>query len=127
MSGKVVGIGGVFFKSKDPKALTAWYAEHLGFTPDAWGGVMFHEPAADDPRPRAYTLWTPFEAGTDYLRPSTREFMINLRVDDVEALVTSLRAKGVEVHERGEDGEYGRFRYVLDPEGTLLELWQPPG
>ena len=127
MSGKVVGIGGIFVRSKDPKALAAWYAEHLGVTVETWGGVMFCEPTVDDPRPRSHTLWTPFDAGTDYLRPSTREFMINLRVDDVEALVASLRAKGVEVHERGEDNEFGRFRYVLDPDGTLLELWQPAG
>lgn len=125
MSGKVIGIGGIFVKSRDPKALAAWYAEHLGVTVETWGGVVFSNAPSDPPR-QEQTLWTPFAEDTTYLRPSGREFMINLRVDDLDALVSSLRAKGVALLDRQDDSDFGRFRYILDPEGTLLELWEPP-
>ncbi len=123
-SGRVTGLGGVFFKARDPQALAAWYAHHLGFPIEEWGGAIFRN--ADEPRADAYTNWSPFAADTSYFLPSPHGFMLNLRVDDVEALVARLRAEGVRVLERGEDGEFGRFRYVLDPEDHLLELWEPP-
>ena len=123
-AGRVTGLGGVFFKARDPVALTAWYAEHLGFPIEAWGGAMFRN--ADEPRRDAYTNWTPFAEDTSYFAPSPHAFMLNLRVEGLDALVERLRASGVNVLERAEDAEYGRFRYVLDPEDNLLELWEPP-
>ena len=122
--GRVTGLGGVFFKARDPRALAAWYAEHLGFPIGDWGGAIFRH--ADEPRADAYSNWSPFAADTEYFAPSPHAFMLNLRVDDVEALVARLRAAGVRVLDRGEDGEFGRFRYLLDPEDHLLELWEPP-
>ena len=123
-SGRVTGLGGVFFKARDPRALAAWYAEHLGFPIEDWGGAIFRN--ADEPRADAYTNWSPFAADTSYFSPSPHGFMLNLRVDDVDALVARLRAAGVRVLDRGDDNEFGRFRYVLDPEDHLLELWEPP-
>jgi predicted enzyme related to lactoylglutathione lyase len=122
-AGRVTGLGGVFFKARDPKALAAWYAEQLGFPVEAWGGAMFRN--ADEPRADAYTTWSPFAADTVYFAPSPHAFMLNLRVEGLDALVDRLRASGCRVLERGEDGEFGRFRYVLDPEENLLELWEP--
>lgn len=122
---KVLGIGGIFFKSTDPKGLSEWYGKHLGFPVQRWGGAMFFHRSDADPEEKNYTLWTPFKADTGHFAPSDKPFMLNLRVDDVDALVAELRAQGVTVLDRAEDGEYGRFRYAVDPEGTLLELWQP--
>ena len=122
--GRVTGIGGVFFKSRDAAALAAWYAEHLGFPVESWGGAIFRN--ADEPRGDACTNWSPFAEDTSYFAPSPHAFMLNLRVDDLDALIERLRASGVNVLERADDSEYGRFRYVLDPEDNLLELWEPP-
>jgi predicted enzyme related to lactoylglutathione lyase len=119
---KVIGMGGVFFKSRDPAALSAWYAEHLGLNPENWGGVKFEEDAT---RPGC-TVWAPFAADTDYFGPGTQPYMINFRVDDLEALLAQLRAAGVTVDERSENSELGRFGWIIDPEGTRIELWQPP-
>ena len=118
---RVTGIGGIFFKSQDPKALGDWYRKHLGFDVDAsFGGAMFQSG-----EPGAYTLWSPFKHDTKYIEPSAKPFMLNLRVDDLDALLPVLRAEGVQVLQRGESGEYGKFGYIVDPEGTLIELWQP--
>jgi len=122
---KVTGIGGVFFKARDPQALAAWYREHLGFdVPEQWAGAQFFWNRRDQ-EGVGYTIWSPFAADTAYLEPSTKDFMLNLRVDDLEAMLEHLRARGLQVLDRREDGDYGKFGYVLDPEGTLLELWQP--
>ena len=119
---KVIGFGGIFFKARDPGALTAWYAKHLGLQIEAWGGVRFD----DDPQRPGYTAWSPFAADTTYFSPSTQPYMINFRVDDLDGLLARLRAAGAAVADRVEDGEYGRFGWVMDPEGTRIELWQPP-
>jgi predicted enzyme related to lactoylglutathione lyase len=119
---KVIGLGGFFFKSRDPAALTAWYAKHLGVTPEAWGGVKFLE---DAQRPGS-TLWMPFAADTTYFGQGAQTFMINFRVDDLEALLAQLRADGVTVDERTDSSEFGHFGWITDPEGTRVELWQPP-
>lgn len=118
---KVIGLGGVFFKSRDPAALTAWYAQHLGMTPEQWGGVKFEE---DTSRPGS-TLWSPFAADTSYFG-GEQTFMLNFRVDDLEALLAKLRAEGVPVDERTDHSEYGRFGWITDPDGNRVELWQPP-
>ena len=119
---KAIGLGGIFFKSRDPAALSAWYAKHLGLRLEDWGGVRFDE---DTARP-GFTLWAPFAAHTDYFAPSTQPYMINFRVDDLDALLAQLRAADVVVDERIESSELGRFGWLMDPEGTRIELWQPP-
>ncbi len=120
---KVTGIGGVFFKSGDPEALRRWYRDRMGFDVQSWGGVQFFFNRGD----RAgigYTVWSPFEADTTYFDPSDKPFMLNLRVDDLEGILAQLRAAGAEVLDWREDGENGKFGYVMDPEGNLLELWE---
>jgi predicted enzyme related to lactoylglutathione lyase len=119
---KVVGFGGVFFKSRDPQALAAWYAQHLGVDLADFGGVLFKE---DERRP-GHILWAPFPQDTRYFAPSSREFMLNFRVDDLGALLAQLRSAGVQVDPKIEDSEFGRFGWIVDPEGTRVELWQPP-
>ena len=118
---RVIGIGGIFFRSQDPKALGEWYRKHLGFDVDAsYGGTMFQSAGAGE-----CTLWSPFKHDTKYLDPGTKPFMLNLRVEDLDALLPVLRSEGVHVLARREGGEFGKFGYVVDPEGTLIELWQP--
>lgn len=116
----VLGIGGVFLKSRDPDALRAWYRDMLGFEIQDWGGAQLWAPG------RFYSVWSAFKADTKYFEPGERDFMINLRVDDLDGLLAKLRAKGARVLDRREDGADGKFGYVVDPDGTLLELFQPP-
>jgi catechol 2,3-dioxygenase-like lactoylglutathione lyase family enzyme len=123
---RVTGIGGVFFKSKDPKALGAWYKKHLGIAVEEWGGATFRWNGPDNPQGAGTTVWNPFAADTGYFAPSSAPFMINYRVDDLRALLAVLRADGVQVDEKVEESEYGKFGWVIDPEGNKLELWQPP-
>ena len=120
---KVTGLGGIFFKSRDPAALGAWYAQHLGLKLEEWGGVRFDE----DERRAGCTLWSPFAADTGYFGAGPQSYMINFRVDDLDALLAQLRAAGVAVDTRVEQGEFGRFGWITDPEGTRVELCQPPG
>jgi predicted enzyme related to lactoylglutathione lyase len=119
---KVIGLGGIFFKSRDPKALSEWYAKHLGLSVHDWGGASFDE---DESR-NGQTLWTPFAADTKYFAPSTQPYMVNFRVDDLHGLLAQLRDAGVEVDPRVDESEFGRFGWIMDPEGTRIELWQPP-
>ena len=119
---KVTGLGGIFFKSRDPKALAAWYATHLGLPVEDFGGAMFPENAT---RP-GYVLWSPFPQDTKYFAPSDQPFMINFRVDDLHALLARLRAAGVQVDSKVDESEYGRFGWIMDPEGNRVELWEPP-
>lgn len=122
---RVHGIGGVFFKARDPQALSQWYARHLGFPIEQWGGAVFDWTRPEGAAPGC-TLWTPFAADTKYFEPSDKGFMLNLRVDDLDGVLAALREEGVDVLDRREDGEMGKFGYIVDPEGTLLELWEPP-
>ena len=121
---QVRGIGGVFFKAKDPKALSAWYRDHLGVPLEDWGGARFvwseHDPARD-----AATVWNAFPADTGYFGKAGASFMVNFRVDDLDAMLAQLRAAGAEVEDKVDDGEFGRFGWVHDPEGNRIELWQP--
>jgi len=116
----VIGIGGIFVKSTDADALRAWYRDMLGLDVQDWGGAQLHA----TPGP-SYAVWSAFRAESAYFAPSAREFMINLRVDDLDGLLAQLRARGAHVLERREDSADGKFGYVVDPDGTLLELWQP--
>jgi catechol 2,3-dioxygenase-like lactoylglutathione lyase family enzyme len=118
---KITGIGGVFFKARDSKALGAWYRDVLGLKVEDWGSVMFASGADGPPM----TLWTPFEESTTHFAPSIREFMLNFTVDDLDGLLAMLKAKGIEPLKRDDSGDYGRFAWIMDPEGTKLELWEP--
>ena len=120
---KVLGIGGIFFKSKDPKALATWYAEHLGFQIAQYGGTSF--PAAELPK-NAYSVWSPFPPDTAYFAPSTKEFVLNLMVDDVAAVLARAVAGGGQQAGEIERSDYGSFGWCIDPEGNKIELWQPP-
>ena len=120
---KVTGIGGVFFKAKDPKALAAWYQAHLGINVEAWGGAAFRWVTDDNPLGIGSTVWSPFPDDTSYFSPSQAA---NYRVDDLHALLAALRAEGCDVDDKVEESEYGKFGWVMDPEGNKLELWQPP-
>lgn len=123
---RVTGIGGVFFKSKDPKALSAWYAKHLGLPVQEWGGAPMAWVTPENPSGTGTTIWNPFASDTQYFAPSESTFMVNFRVDDLHGLIDALRAEGCNVLERVEESEYGKFGWVLDPEGNKIELWEPP-
>jgi catechol 2,3-dioxygenase-like lactoylglutathione lyase family enzyme len=123
---RVTGIGGVFFKSPDPKALAEWYRVHLGLEVSEWGGAAFRWSGPDNPTGTGTTMWNPFRADTDYFAPSPASFMVNYRVDDLHALLAALRAEGCQVEDKVDESEYGKFGWLLDPDGNKLELWQPP-
>ena len=123
---RVTGIGGIFFKANDPKALAGWYREHLGLDVESWGGVTFQWRSPDNPSGVGTTLRNPFKASTDYFAPSKASFMVNFRVEDLHGLLAALRAEGCDVDEKVEDSEFGKFGWVMDPEGNKVELWQPP-
>ena len=120
--GHVTGLGGVFVTSKNPKALAAWYKDVLGINLESWGGAILRYDAPGHP-PMA--LWNAMPANSDELVPSHRDFMINFAVDDLDAFVVRLRTKGATILKREED-QTGKFASILDPDGTKIELWQPP-
>ena len=121
---RVIGIGGVFFKAKDPDALRAWYREHLGLEFDDYGGVTFGCPEGEAERAVAKTIWSLFPSDTKYFNPSSAPFMINYRVENLDTLVEQLRNEGVTVDLPAEQADYGKFGWVMDPEGNRIELWE---
>lgn len=123
-SQRVRGIGGVFFKARDPKALAEWYGRVLGVPVQAWGGAVFRWEARDTAGGAA-TVWAPFAEDTTHFAPSVKPWMVNFVVDDLDAMLAQARAAGAAVEDRVTDDESGRFGWLLDPEGTRIELWQP--
>ena len=122
---KVVGVGGVFFKSENPEETKKWYEENLGLPTDQYG-TMFKSRDIDNPDEITYLQWSPFNKDTDYFDPSKKEFMINYRVQNIEDFVKILKEKGITVlDEITEYGEIGKFVHILDPEGNKIELWEP--
>ena len=121
-AGKITGVGGIFIKSKDPKALAAWYRDVLGIKIESWGGAMLRYDAPGHPQE---VVWSAFPAGSGYFAPSTRDVMLNFAVDDLDAFLEKLRAKGVKTL-KTTDSPDGRFAWIMDPEGNKIELWQPP-
>lgn len=119
---KVLGIGGIFFKSKDPAALMAWYQKALGLPPESPGYVAF-EPSAMPAG--ASTTFCPFKQDSDYFAPSTRDFMFNLVVDDLDGVLQQVVAEGGQLAGEVQDFDYGRFGWFIDPDGNKVELWQP--
>ncbi len=123
---RVTGIGGIFFKCDDPEQVKDWYRDNLGFEPDAHGYVSFEWRHPDAPEKIGRTAWSPFARTTKYFEPSQKPFMLNYRVRDLDAMLAQLRERGCEVDDRIEDSEFGRFGWVMDPEGNRVELWEPP-
>lgn len=121
---KVTGIGGIFFKCNDPKKMGEWYKTHLGVDTNQWGAT-FEWLDASDPSQKGSTQWSPFSETTKYFEPSTKEFMINYRVADLEALVAELRNEGVTIVDEIQTYNYGKFVHVMDMEGNKIELWEP--
>jgi Lactoylglutathione lyase and related lyases len=121
---RVTGIGGIFFKCKDPDKMKQWYKTHLGFDMDAYGAKFEWHQGADSAK-KGYTLWSPFPDNTKYFEPSTRDFMINYRVENLTALVAVLKEEGVTVLDEIETYDYGKFVHILDMEGNKIELWEP--
>ena len=121
---KVTGIGGIFFKSKDPKAINEWYKTHLGFNTTPFG-TNFEWREMDDSTKKGITVWNPFEDNTKYFDPSKKDFMINYRVENLEALVEELKKADVTIVDKIETYDYGKFVHIMDPEGNKIELWEP--
>ena len=123
---KVIGIGGVFFKSDNPEEIKKWYQDNLGIITDQYG-TMFKSRDIDNSDLITYLQWSPFDKKTDYFDPSKKEFMINYRVQNIEEFVKVLKERGVTIlDEITEYGEIGKFVHILDPEGNKIELWEPP-
>jgi predicted enzyme related to lactoylglutathione lyase len=124
---RVTGIGGVFFKSDDSEKLYQWYERHLGVIREPHGqGVSFHWRDAEDPQKKGLTAWAIFPRDTKYFDPSRAGHMVNYRVDDLDALLRVLKEEGVEIDPHREDADYGRFAWIMDPDGNRIELWEPP-
>ncbi|MCY7389556.1 MAG: VOC family protein [Burkholderiales bacterium] len=123
---RVTGIGGIFFKARDPVMLRAWYQKHLGIDVQEWGGAAFTWADAEGKPTTGTTIWSIGGPEGDHFAPSTAPFMINYRVTDVHALVSMLRAEACNVLDKVDESEYGKFAWVIDPEGNKVELWEPP-
>lgn len=123
---RVTGIGGIFFKAKDPTALGAWYKAHLGIDVQEWGGATFRWTDEVGNPTAGTTVWSVGNAEGEPFAPSQSSFMVNYRVADLVALLEALRREGCNVLEKTDDSEYGKFGWVIDPEGNKVELWQPP-
>ena len=123
---RVTGIGGIFFKAKDAPALQAWYKRHLGMDVQDWGGAVFTGTDDEGKPVGGTTVWSVASAETDQFAPSNSTFMVNYRVDDLHALVKALREEGCNVLENVDDSDYGKFAWVIDPEGNKVELCEPP-
>ena len=121
---RVTGIGGIFFKCKDPVKMREWYKTHLGLNTNQYGSVFEWRHATDSTQ-KGFTQWSPFKETTKYFEPSTKDFMINYRVDNLTARVGELRTEGVTITDTIETVSYGKFVHILDAEGNKIELWEP--
>ncbi len=121
---RVTGIGGIFLRARDPKALAAWNAEHLGIALSEYGGATFAW-ADEVPAGTGMTTWNTFPEETNYLGERAQQAMVNYRVDDLDALLAQLKSAGVEIDPKRMDESFGRFAWIVDPEGNRLELWEP--
>lgn len=121
-TGRVTGVGGIFFKSNNPKALMAWYQDVLGIKIEAWGGAMLRYDAPG--HPPVMTL-NAFDHATGYMEPSKRDFMLNFAVDNLSAILDRAKSRGVVVLKRDDSDPSGKFAWIIDPDGTKIELWEP--
>jgi len=124
MKKRVTGIGGIFFKCEDPKATREWYDKHLGLVTNEYGS-LFEFRNTDNPEEICYTQWSPMGQDTKYYQPSDSSFMINYRVEDLVELLKVLKNEGVEEVGKMEEYEYGKFAWIMDPNGNKIELWEP--
>ncbi|MCC8359710.1 VOC family protein [Salinimicrobium sediminilitoris] len=122
MKKRVTGIGGIFFKTKDPKTTKDWYNKHLGLNTDQWGSTFWWK---DKEGNDCSTQWSPMKEDTDYYEPSKKQFMINYRVENLEELLEELKKEGVEIVGEMQTFEYGKFGWIMDPDGNKIELWEP--
>ena len=121
---RVTGLGGIFFKCQDPNKMKEWYNNHLGLEAGQYGhNFKWRQP--DNPEKDGMTVWSPFEGNTTYFQPSEKPYMVNYRVDDLEKLLEVLKEEGVEVVGEMEVYDYGKFGWIMDPEGNKIELWEP--
>jgi predicted enzyme related to lactoylglutathione lyase len=123
---RVTGIGGIFIKSANTARLRAWYQKHLGIDIAEWGGASFDWAGPHNPDGRGTTAWTLFDASSNYFDPSSAPFMVNYRVENLRDLIAVLREEGCQVIDKIEESEFGRFGWVMDPDGNKIELWEPP-
>lgn len=121
---RVTGIGGIFIRAQDPKALGDWYKTHLGIDVQGWGGTSFRWVDADGEPVAGTTVWSVGDGS--YFSPSNAGFMVNYRVANLDALLSQLRAEGCQVMDQTDESEFGKFGWVMDPEGNKVELWEPP-
>jgi len=121
---KVTSIGGIFFKCQDPKKLREWYSTHLGFVTNQYGAVFEWRQGGDSSK-KGFTQWSPFKETTKYFLPSTKDFMINFRVENLESLLAQLKKDGVTITDSIEAASYGKFVHIMDIEGNKIELWEP--
>jgi predicted enzyme related to lactoylglutathione lyase len=122
MEKRVTGLGGFFFKTKNPDKIKAWYKNHLGLNTDQYGCTFWWK---DEKGKKCSTQWSPMNEDTKYFEPSKKQFMMNFRVDNLVELLKVLKAEGVTVVGEIEEYEYGKFGWIIDPEGNKLELWEP--
>ncbi len=122
-NGKVIGVGGIFFKCEDPDATKQWYEKNLGMPTDQYGALFEFRKSSEDQK--GYLQWSPMNKETDYFDPSDSEFMVNYRVQHIEELVEQLKKTGIQVVDEIEEFEYGKFVHILDPDGRKIELWEP--
>ena len=123
---RVTGIGGIFFKGQNAEELRSWYRKHLGIEAEGDSGYAFEWRESDQPEKIGQTVWSIFAGHTKYFEPSKSTFMINYRVADLDAVLAQLRSEGVEVDDRVDESEFGKFAWIMDPEGNRIELWEPP-
>ena len=121
---RVTGIGGIFFKCKDPKKMREWYQTHLGINTGQYGAVFEWHQGADSTK-KGFTQWTAFKETTKYFEPSAKDYMINYRVENMDALVELLKKEGVTIADTVETASYGKFLHIMDLEGNKVELWEP--
>lgn len=124
MKKRVTGIGGIFFKCTDPQKTREWYRKHLGINSREYGGT-FEWRHADNPEKRGFSAWSPFPQSTEYFNPTDRDFMINYRVEILEELLRMLKEEGIEILGDMEVYDYGKFGWIIDPDGQKIELWEP--
>lgn len=122
--GKVTGIGGVFFKCKNPADVKEWYQNNLGLNTDEYG-VLFESRDTNKPEQKIFLQWSPFPDDSKYFTPSEKEFMINYRVENIEALIDQLKSSGVKILDKLETYDYGKFIHIMDLDGNKIELWEP--
>lgn len=123
---RVTGIGGIFIKSANTARLRAWYQKHLGIDVEEWGGTAFRWQGPHNPDGHGTTVWSVFEASSNYFEPGTAPFMVNYRVEKLQELLAVLREEGCQVVGEPQDSEFGKFGWVMDPDGNKIELWEPP-